>query len=162
MKRLTLLRHAKSDWDDPYLSDHARPLNRRGRRSATALGHWLRMRNFLPDQILCSSAIRAQETYARLKLPKMPDLLDSLYMAEPDGMLAVLHRATGDTVLMIGHNPGIAEFAQHLVTKPPDHERFDDYPTGATLIARFDIADWSELRPGSGTPLFFIIPRELN
>ncbi|SEL39652.1 phosphohistidine phosphatase [Roseovarius azorensis] len=162
MKTLILMRHAKSDWGDSRLSDHARPLNGRGKRSATALGDWLRAQNLLPDQILCSSATRAQETCARLKLPKMHQLLDSLYMAEPDAMLTVLRRATGDTVLMIGHNPGIAEFAHHLVTIPPDHVRFDDYPTGATLIARFDIADWSDLRPGTGMPLFFVIPRELD
>ncbi len=161
MKTLILMRHAKSDWGDPRLSDHARPLNRRGRHSATVLGKWLRAQNLVPDQILCSSAVRAQETCARLKLPEMPELLDGLYMAEPDGMLAALRCATGDTVLMIGHNPGIAEFAHLLVAAPPDHERFDDYPTGATLVARFDTDGWCNLSPGTGTPLHFVIPRAL-
>ena len=69
MKRLILMRHAKSDWGDPMLPDHDRPLNKRGRRAASALGHWMREAGLRPDQILCSSATRTQETCARLALP---------------------------------------------------------------------------------------------
>ncbi|NCQ23967.1 MAG: phosphoglycerate mutase [Rhodobacteraceae bacterium CG17_big_fil_post_rev_8_21_14_2_50_63_15] len=162
MRQLILMRHAKSDWDDQTLGDHARPLNKRGRRSATALGHWLRARNLIPDQILCSSAIRAQETCARLKLQIAPDLLDSLYMAEPDPMLADLRGAKGTRVLMIGHNPGIAGFAHLLVTSPPIHGRFDDFPTGATLVANFAISAWSDLVPRSGKIIHFITPHDLT
>ena len=161
MKTLILMRHAKSDWGDPRLPDSARPLNARGCRAAPALGHWLRSQDLAPDQLLCSSAVRTQETCTRLKLDTAPDLHDALYLAEADEMLTVLRRATGSLVLMLGHNPGIAEFAALLVAAPPDHERFDDYPTGATLIARFDIADWAALQPGSGTVLQFLTPRDL-
>ena len=114
MKRLVLKRHAKSDWGDPALPDHARPLNERGRRSATALGDWLRAMGALPDQILCSSSERTQETCARLNLPLAPELHDALYLAEAPDMLRVLRGATGSQVLMLGHNPGIAEFAARL------------------------------------------------
>jgi len=76
-------------------------------------------------------------------------------------MLAVLRHATGHQVLMLGHNPGIAEFAALLVAAPPDHERFDDYPTGATLVVSFDIADWSALHPGTGTVVQFLTPHDL-
>ena len=72
--------------------DHARPLNKRGRRAAAALGHWLRETGHLPDEILCSTAARAQETLARLALPRAPVLLDTLYMAEPPAMLTALRR----------------------------------------------------------------------
>ncbi|WP_297781405.1 histidine phosphatase family protein [uncultured Roseovarius sp.] len=161
MKTLILMRHAKSDWGDPRLPDGARPLNARGRKASTALGHWLRAQDLLPDQILCSSAERTQETCTRLKLATPPDLTDALYLAEADEMLAVLRHATGHQVLMLGHNPGIAEFAALLVAAPPDHERFDDYPTGATLIARFDIDDWSALHPGTGTVEQFLTPHDL-
>lgn len=162
MKTLILMRHAKSDWSNPWEADRARPLNKRGRRSATALGRWLRAQALVPDQILCSSALRAQETWAGLALPGRPDLRDSLYMAEPEQMLAELRHASGNTVLMIGHNPGIAGFAQSLVITPPDHDRFDDYPTGATLVVSFDLAAWSVLRPGTGTARHFIIPSDLG
>ncbi|MGX0977726.1 phosphohistidine phosphatase [Roseovarius sp. MBR-51] len=161
MKTLILMRHAKSDWGDPRLPDSARPLNARGRKASTALGRWLHAQDLLPDQILCSPAERTQETCARLKLATPPDLNDALYLAEADEMLAVLRHATGHQVLMLGHNPGIAEFAALLVAAPPDHERFDDYPTGATLIARFDIDDWSALHPGTGTVVQFLTPHDL-
>lgn len=161
MKTLILMRHAKSDWGDPRLLDRTRPLNGRGRRAATALGRWLRSQDLLPDQILCSSAERTQETCARLKLATPPDVQDALYLAEADEMLTVLRHATGNRVLMLGHNPGIAEFAALLVTTPPAHDRFDDYPTGATLVAQFDISDWSALQPGTGTALAYITPHDL-
>ncbi|MFU8836030.1 MAG: SixA phosphatase family protein [Roseovarius sp.] len=161
MKRLILMRHAKSDWDDPTLPDHARPLNRRGRRSAKALGAWLRTEGLVPGEILCSTATRTQETCARLKLPLAPRLLDSLYMAGPQDMLAALRTAHADTVLMIGHNPGIAEFATRLVAAAPEHPRFDDYPTGATLVTDFAIADWAALKEHTGQTRHFVIPRAL-
>ena len=77
-------------------------------------------------------------------------------------MLRVLRGATGARVLMLGHNPGIAEFAASLVTAPPAHERFDDYPTGATLVVRFEIGDWADLMPGTGAVVHFVILRELT
>ncbi|GAW33930.1 histidine phosphatase superfamily [Roseovarius sp. A-2] len=162
MKELILTRHAKSDWGGPLLRDHARPLNTRGRRSAAALGEWLRAQDLIPDQILCSSSARTQETCTRLKLPVLPELCDALYLAEVPDMLRVLRGAIGARVLMLGHNPGIADFAASLVATPPAHERFDDYPTGATLVVRFDINDWADLMPGTGTAQHFVIPRTLN
>ena len=150
MKRLVLMRHAKSDWGDPARPDHARPLNRRGRRAATALGDWL-----------CSTAARARETCTRLALPVEPDPVGELYLAEPPAMLAALRATSGDSVLMIGHNPGIAAVAARLVDVPPDHARFDDYPTGATLVADFAIDVWPALAEGTGHALAFLTPREL-
>lgn len=161
MKRLILMRHAKSDWGTPGLSDHARPLNKRGRRAATALGHWLRETGLAPDEILCSSAARTQETCARLALAHAPMIQDALYLAETAEMQRLLRSAHGDTVLMIGHNPGIAEFAASLLATPPDHDRFNDYPTGATLVAVFDIDHWRDLQAGTGHVTAFVIPREL-
>jgi phosphohistidine phosphatase len=162
LKRLILMRHAKSDWAPPAQPDHDRPLNTRGRHAATAMGDWLRRNGLTPGQILCSSAARTQETCARLNLPRTPDLHATLYLAEAADMLRVLHGAHGDTVLMIGHNPGIAALAAHLVSAPPDHPRFDDYPTGATLVAEFDIDDWAELTRGTGRVRHFVIPRDLT
>ena len=160
-RHLILMRHAKSDWGSAGQRDHDRPLNARGRASAKALGHWLKAHGSLPDEILCSSAVRTQETCALLGLSTPPTLLKSLYLAEAQEMLAVLQGATGKTVLMLAHNPGIAELAEDLVADPPEHERFADYPTGATLLAQFDIADWGDLRPGNGKVEDFVTPREL-
>lgn len=161
-RRLILMRHAKSSWDDPRLEDHARSLNGRGKVSARVLGDWLRDRNYLPDQVLSSSATRTRETFSGLKIVCDAAFTDRLYHAGPDQMLQVLRGADRRTVLMLGHNPGIAWFAQNLVAAPPPHPRFDDFPTCATLVVDFEIDDWQDLRPGTGRVIDFIIPRELT
>ncbi|WP_158969149.1 SixA phosphatase family protein [Chachezhania sediminis] len=161
-RTLILMRHAKSSWDDPRLDDHDRPLNKRGRKSAVALGDWLALEGIAPDQVLCSTATRTQETYEGLKIPLLPQLRADLYHAGPAEMLEILREASGANVLMVGHNPGIAAFAERLVAEAPDHPRFHDYPTGATLIVRFDIGHWADLTPGTGTVLDFVAPRELT
>jgi len=91
-----------------------------------------------------------------------PDLQDRLYLAEPDYMMDSLRAARGARVLMIGHNPGICDLAHALVLDPPAHVRFEDYPTGATLVARFDIDDWSDLAMGTATVLHFVTPHDLS
>jgi phosphohistidine phosphatase len=165
MKRLILTRHAKSSWDDPLMADHDRPLNERGKMAAADLGDWLASRGYVPDEVFCSDALRTRKTWSGLApaLPGTPilTLKPALYHAGADVMLAVLRHATTDTVMMIGHNPGIAEFAARLVARPPLNPEFSRYPTGATLVADFEIADWSALDWHLGTTVDFVIPREL-
>ncbi|WP_299680481.1 histidine phosphatase family protein [uncultured Roseobacter sp.] len=163
-RTLILMRHAKSDWTHAGLRDHDRPLNGRGRVSAKALGAWLRAQGHVPDEVLCSSATRTGETVQRLELPvEIPVTYTSdLYHAEARTMREVLMRATGTCVLMIGHNPGICAFAKRLVRAAPDHVRFEDYPTGATLVVQFDIASWTEIGWHKGQPIAFVVPRELT
>lgn len=163
MKRLILTRHAKSSWDDPTMSDHDRPLNERGQAAAADLGQWLASRGYLPDEVLCSDALRTRETYAGLALVDAPEaaLKPSLYHAGPDVMLAVLKHATGDCVMMVGHNPGIAEFAHRLVSKTPISPEFRKYPTGATLVLDFAIDNWADVGFGQGVTADFVVPREL-
>lgn len=160
-RRMILMRHAKSDWSTPAAGDHARPLNDRGRRSAAALGTWLRDRGWLPDRVLCSTAARTRETLTGLRLDAPVRFEQALYHAAPDTMLDLLRGAKGDCVLMIGHNPGIAFFAQMLAAAPPAHARFADYPTGATTVMEFAADDWPGAAPGSGKVLDFAVPREL-
>ncbi len=164
-KRLILTRHAKSSWDDPLTPDHDRPLNERGKAAAADLGEWLASRGYVPDEVLCSDALRTRKTWSGIApaLPGTPilDLKPALYHAGPDVMLAVLRHAAGDTVMMIGHNPGIAEFAHRLVTRAPLNGDFQKYPTGATLVADFAIDSWSDAAFGQAAPLDFIVPREL-
>lgn len=162
MKTLILMRHAKSSWDDPRLGDHKRPLNGRGRVSADAMGDWLRARKYQPDQALVSSSARTRETFARLGYICDTSFEEALYHASALTMLKLLRAAEGRSVLMLGHNPGIAEFAGSLVHQAPDHERFFDYPTCATLVARFEIDDWHDLTVNTGIVLDFAIPREIT
>lgn len=161
MLQLILVRHAKSSWSYHDLDDHSRPLNKRGRKSAAAIGNWLKQESYMPGVILSSTSQRTRETCELMDLGA-PVLFDErLYLAEPDTMLACLKEAQRSVVLMLGHNPGIAAFAEGLVKEPPAHDRFYDYPTCATLVADFDIPSWSELRPKSGNVRNFVIPREL-
>ncbi|WGW05260.1 SixA phosphatase family protein [Tropicibacter oceani] len=160
MKRLILMRHAKSDWSF-NLEDHARPLNTRGVKSAKALGDWLRRTGTLPDEVLCSDAARTRETLKLLGIDAPIRFDADLYLAEPERMLDRLRDATGDTVLLIAHNPGICALAHDLLAAEPDHDRFDTYPTGATLVAQFDIDSWETLEPGTGRALDFVIPHDL-
>ena len=165
MKRLILTRHAKSSWDDPATPDHDRPLNERGKAAAADLGQWLASRGYVPDQVLCSDAERTRTTWSGIApaLPGSPvmELKPALYHAGPDVMLAVLRHATADTVMMIGHNPGIAEFAERLSALPPLHSEFSRYPTGATLVVDFAVDDWAQAGFGGGTVIDFTIPREI-
>ncbi len=159
--RLILTRHAKSAWDDPTLSDQDRPLNARGRRSALALGDWLASRGYEPEEVLCSSARRTQETWekvagAALEVRPILRIEPSLYHAGPEKMLSVLHSATEPTVMMLGHNPGIAEFAALLPARIPVDPDFRRFPTAATLVVDFQVNSWSEVRPGEGSVLDFV------
>ena len=160
-RTLILMRHAKSSWDDPLLADKDRSLNPRGQRSARALGDWMRDRGWLPDQVLCSTATRTRETLAGLGIAGQTDFRDALYHADPKTMLRVLGEASGRTVLMLGHNPGIGELAGALVRSAPDHPRFADYPTGSTLVVQFASPNWDEVTPGTGEAVDFIVPRDL-
>ena len=165
MKRLILTRHAKSAWDDPLTPDHDRPLNERGKAAAADLGQWLASRGYVPQKVLCSDAVRTQQTWAGIApaLPATPvlELKPALYHAGVDVMLAVLKNAKADVVMMIGHNPGIAEFAAKLVAKAPLNSEFDRYPTGATLVVDFVADSWDQIEFGHGIVDDFVIPKEL-
>lgn len=159
-RRLILTRHAKSSWDDPAQSDQDRPLNERGVRSARALGDWLASRGYEPEEVLCSTAERTRETWAGIALAALEVLPNiryepGLYQASAEKMLEVLRTATAPTVMMIGHNPGIAALAAMLPARPPLDPDFRRYPTAATLVVDFQIDTWSELRPGEGSVMDF-------
>ncbi|MDF3414446.1 histidine phosphatase family protein [Sulfitobacter sp. M57] len=163
MKRLILMRHAKSDWSGGPSSDQDRPLNPRGRKAAAALGKWLNEQQVRPDEILCSSSARTMETHQRLDLKDdiAPQHLRGLYLAPAADILATLRGATGECVLMIGHNPGIGEMAEAILSDAPDHPKFTAYPSGATLLAEFDITDWTQAGWGNANARHFTVPRDL-
>jgi phosphohistidine phosphatase len=164
-KRLILTRHAKSSWDDPTMADHDRPLNPRGQAAATDLGAWLSSRGYEPTEVLCSDATRTRETWDGIA-PALPDgitltLKPALYHASADVMLAVLRHAKADTVMMVGHNPGISEFAERIVAQAPVDPQFHRYPTGATLVVSFEIDDWTQADWHQGAVRDFVVPREI-
>jgi phosphohistidine phosphatase len=164
MKHLILLRHAKSTWVNPDVDDFDRPLNKRGKRSAKVLGQWLRAQGWAPDAVFCSAARRTRETWEGLSLKGTPDLRRDLYHAAPETMLEVIRAApaAAKTLLLIGHNPGIAALAHQLVAAAPDHSRFNDYPTGSLLIADFDVKKPAKIAPGRGVVRSFVTPHDLT
>ena len=119
MRQLLLLRHAKSSWDDPALSDHARPLNARGRRAAAAIAQAMRELGLAPDIVLVSSARRTLQTLEALTPfddPALIEPMDALYLAPWRGLLAAIQEVpeTARSLLVIGHNPGLHELAMAL------------------------------------------------
>lgn len=162
-RRLILTRHAKSAWDNPLLSDHDRPLNARGQRAARELGDWLASRGYEPEEVLCSSALRTRQTWdgvaaAVLEVRPVVRVLPDLYQAAPETLLATLKTATAASVMLLAHNPGIADFARQLAARPPVTPDFARYPTSATLVVDFQIATWADLRLGEGSVLDFFLP----
>ncbi|MBI1415623.1 MAG: histidine phosphatase family protein [Limimaricola sp.] len=162
--RLILTRHAKSSWATPGQEDHARPLAPRGRAAATAIGHWLAVQRYLPDLVLCSSAVRTQQTLSLILpgLPRQPVISAraALYHASPSQLREIIRRETAPCLMLVGHNPGIGLLAAGLVTTPPRHERFDDYPTAATTVIDFAVPSWADIT--TGTCVAFVTPHDLN
>lgn len=166
MKRIILMRHAKSSWDNLGQADHDRSLNARGHQSATKLGQWMKDNNYIPAQVICSTATRCVQTWAGLEevldLKITPMYEHRLYHAHVGMMLEIMQAATSDTILMLGHNPGISAFAEELLECPPRDQDFYNYPTAATTVVDFDIEDWSTLNLRSGQLHSFIVPRKLG
>jgi len=160
-RTLILMRHAKSSWDDPGLADHDRPLNNRGRASAQAMGDWLRAGGHVPDAAVSSSSERTGQTFLGLGFDVPVTFTRMLYHAGPELMMEVLRDQQVGAILMLGHNPGIADFAERLVAEAPPHPAFADYPTCATAVIRFDTDSWKDIGWREGQPIDFAIPREV-
>ena len=164
MKRLTLVRHAKSDWSLPGQPDWDRALNKRGQRDAPEMARRLRARKLKPDLILASPAVRALTTATimgrELKVPASHVRQDErLYLAAPADMLAVIRELGGTAkhLMVFGHNPGITDFANRLSAG----DRIDNMPTCAVFTATFDLDDWSALDWASGQDAEFDYPKNL-
>ncbi len=145
MKRLLILRHAKSSWADSSISDWQRPLNERGRRDAPRAGQWLRERSLVPDVIITSDAVRARTTAEAVAeaagcLQEI-SIEPSLYHAKPADLLTVLRgvRSDAGTVLVVGHNPGLEELVEQLTGEG------HDLPTAALVHIAMAIDGWSEV-----------------
>ncbi|MGE4062974.1 MAG: histidine phosphatase family protein [Rhodospirillaceae bacterium] len=173
MKVVHLLRHAKSDWGDPALNDHERPLNKRGIKAAKAMARRLAAENFEIDAVFCSTAKRARETFGLLDLPLRKVALsfhDALYMVSPGELLAFIRRAPENaaSIMLVGHNPATHELALALTARaaPGQRQAFaalkEKYPTGALCSIRFAVPHWRQVAPATGTLLRFLRPRDLK
>jgi phosphohistidine phosphatase len=162
MRRLTLVRHGKSDWSLPGQNDWDRPLNKRGQRDVPDMARRLRSRRLKPDLILSSPAVRALTTATVMARElKVPAALvrqeERLYLASATDLLVVVRELADEAkhVMVFGHNPGMTECANRL--SAGDH--IDNLPTCGVFTAQFDIAGWQDLDWGSGQGAEFDYPK---
>jgi phosphohistidine phosphatase len=164
--RLVLLRHAKSDWP-PDVADRDRPLAKRGRDDAPLVGRWLGESGFVPDAVVCSTALRARETWnlaAAGLLTASPGASPvvryepRVYEASVLSLLMLVREFQPDwqTVLIVGHNPGLADLTVGLTKPPPDPP--SAFPTAAVAVLGLP-GDWSDAAPGESSLLCFRTPR---
>jgi phosphohistidine phosphatase len=168
VKHLYLLRHAKSSWKQRGLSDHDRPLSRRGRRATTAITRHMREQGIEPELVLCSTARRAHETLERIDpvvAGRAVQVESELYGASASALLERLRLvpdAVG-SVMLIGHNPGLQRLALELSQSAPEARELEaKYPTAALAILAFDRPSWGELDRGTAELVSFVRPRDLE
>ena len=147
MKTLLLLRHGKSSWKNSTLSDHDRPLKKRGRAAAKRVGQRLRELDLVPEHLLTSSAVRALETARRVikgaNYRGEAETVPRLYHADPPALVAIVSRVPNryETILVVGHNPGLEEWLTRLSGRP------QTLPTAALSCLELPLESWLDLTP---------------
>lgn len=178
MRRLMLLRHAKTEHDAPSGHDRDRRLDERGRLDAAAIGAWIGRHSPVPDAVLVSTAVRAQQTWeiardamqgAMQEQPQLQvELLDELYGAEPAQLLRIIRMAEATNparLLLIGHNPGMHELALMLAgggDAAAQKSLEDNLPTAGLAILDFAIDNWNEVAFRRGKLVRFTSPKMLK
>lgn len=160
MKTLLLTRHAKSSWKDASLSDRERPLNKRGKRDAPAMGELLRDRDLVPDLILSSPAVRAYKTARKIAKavgydPKRIRVHEGIYLGGVDGLLEVIRDIDGQAAraCLVGHNPDLTDTASRLTG-----EAMADMPTCGVVVIEFPCSSWRECLDTPGKVVLFLRP----
>jgi phosphohistidine phosphatase len=173
-RRLVLLRHAKSAWPD--VADHERPLAGRGRRDAPRAGRWLRQAGYVPDLVVCSTALRARQTW-QLAAAELASSLPvrfepRLYGASADDLLELVRQSPSEveTLLVVGHEPTMRELALLLASAAADADASDSgrlervrlkFPTAAIAVLAC-AGGWSDLRPGTAGLADFAVPADFG
>ncbi len=169
MRRLMLLRHAKSDWSQGG-RDHDRDLSERGRIAAPRIGSYLAEHALVPDCVIVSTARRTRETWklvaAALPAKPRPVFDERIYEATPDNILTAIREtpASCRCLLVVGHNPGLQALALRLIkggNKDDLARLMDKFPTGGLAIIDIQQDDWFSLHAGSGRLESFVTPRGL-
>jgi phosphohistidine phosphatase len=162
MRLLTIVRHAKSTWDYPELTDFERPLNERGRRDAPIMAQRLARVPPRPDAIVSSPANRALTTariFAEALGLKDVDIEVNarIYDASLDTLLSVVHHLddVDRHVMLFGHNPGFSELAHAFADCP-----FDEMPTCAIARFEFDVKSWVDVDAGHGRLVHYAFPKD--
>jgi phosphohistidine phosphatase len=171
MKTLTLLRHAKSGWDDPVARDFDRGLNERGKRGAKLVGRHMRKLGLEFDAVVSSPAVRCVDTldgiwdgYGRVLHPVWDR---RVYLASGATLLDVVHDfPDADHVLMCGHNPGLEDLILMLVPDGPDNPFRDEVeeklPTASVAELEINVAKWSDVKANVARFTRLVRPRDLS
>jgi phosphohistidine phosphatase len=161
MKRLYVLRHAKSSWDDANLADFDRPLNGRGKETAPFIGRVMRERGLMPDVVISSPATRAKET-AKLVCEAAEFIGtirydEGIYEASPHGLIKAISGVedAADSAMIVGHNPGMEGLIRYLTGN------LAPMPTASLAIIDLEISQWSEMRQQIGDLVEVLRPKEL-
>lgn len=171
-KTLYLLRHAKSGWNDPVARDFDRPLNKRGEKAARTIGQWMADHGVAFEQVVASPAVRVVETldgvWAGYGRKLEPTWERRIYLASSATLLDVLRELsdTHDSVLMVGHNPGMEDVVFDLVADDGSSPLRDEveikFPTAALAHIELPIGSWSDIgKPGAHLKRF-VRPRDLD
>ena len=169
MRTLILLRHGKSSWSDPTVADIDRPLAPRGRRASRLIAKYMRKKKIRPQLVLCSTSVRTRQTLegieSALGKNSAVDLVPQLYAATEPELLERL-RALPDSVesvMLIGHNPGLHDLARALASRGADLPRLEEkFPTGALATLMINSDTWTTLGPGDAELVDYVVPRQLG
>jgi len=164
MRRLTLVRHGKSSWAEPYSGDFDRPLNGRGKRDARLMGERLASRGARPDVIVASPARRARKTariiagalgYGKKKIREEPPI----YEADVGTLIDIIHHLGGRArhAILVGHNPGFTDLAEDLTG-----ERLGNVPTCGVVTIEYDVDSWGKVSRGRGRLVYFDFPKRVE
>lgn len=161
MKKIILVRHGKSAWDNPLLNDHDRPLAERGTADAPKMAKRLKKKGIFPDLVLSSTALRASET-ARitakvLDYPIAEIIYEKgLFHASPNQILKYIRMQNDklNTIFVFGHNPGFNELISHLGGE------LDNLPTSGQFGFKLNSDHWSDLKPETVSVWFFDYPKK--
>jgi phosphohistidine phosphatase len=167
MRRLILLRHAKTERAEPGAQDRERKLTQRGRDDAPAIGAYMVRHGLIPDLAIVSPATRAQQTWALVAglLPKAPRLVidDRIYAATSETLVGVIAAArNAPTLIVVGHNPSLHDLALQLTGSGDRRAREwlgENLPTSGLVVIEFPFDDWSLMRPRTGLLTRFVSPR---
>lgn len=172
VKKLTLLRHAKSGWDDPVARDFDRPLNPKGRRAAHRIGEYFRSNAIHFDHVAASPAVRVIETIEHVAEGTggviAPSWDKRIYLASAVSLLDVVQETDDqhDSLLLVGHNPGLEDLVLLLVPDSAEDQARDQveekFPTASIAEISFQVDHWEDIRPNSGTLSLFLRPRDLD
>ncbi|CAN7703319.1 histidine phosphatase family protein [Phyllobacterium sp. LjRoot231] len=170
MRRLILLRHAKSDWPDG-IDDHERPLAKRGRQNSPLMGTYMAKERLRPNLAIVSTARRARETWKLVRAAFKRDISQRkesrIYDASAKAILDVINTTAPDVkaLLLVGHNPGLQDLALRLIGKgsPSDLSRLHrKFPTAGLVVIEFDVKRWSDVSEGLGQLERFETPKSIG